>query len=262
MYFRSRHLSVLAGAAILLALGRPGAAQTQSFSFINNMSNSQIVNISRDNGASYFNAYAGEYMGALAGGPTLNIFCTDVTHDIAAGDTYIADTSHKVTDAAGPLVGSYYNGGLASAMNSSDFKPSGSLSAAARASEVAYLSDHYLGASNTSFGNKLSLQQNMAAVNLSIWDIAQDGGDGLSAGSLRADGRYDSQVAALESQASRNSTYQSSTADWIQAPISKSGEHKQDYIATAAVPEPATLPLLLIGIAGMGIWAYRRRQAA
>ena len=259
MQFSTRHWPLLAGATLLLALSRPSAAQT--FTYLGDYSNAEVVDISTDGGATFFDAYAGQYKGQLGSGPAINIFCTDVNHGVQTSTPYQADTSHKVTDAAGPLVGSYYNGGLASALTPTDYKPSGSLSAADRASEVAFLSDNYLNATAATFKNGLSLQENLAAVNLGIWDIVENGGDGLTTGTFQVKNFDFGLVDSIEAQAAGHETYKSATADWIQAPVAKDGTHAQDYIATPAVPEPATLPLLLVGLAALGFWAARRRPS-
>ena len=257
----ARHWPLLAGTALLLILGRPSAAQTQTFAYLSDYSNAELVSISTDGGGDFFSAYAGQYKGQLGNGPAINVFCTDINHEIQTGDTYEADTSHKVTDAGGPLVGSYYNGGLASALTATDYKPTGALAASSRASEIAFLSDTYVNATAATFQNGFSLQDNLAAVNLGIWDIAQNGGDGLTTGTFQARDFDFSLVNAIEAQAAQHQSYNSSTAEWIQSPVAADGTHKQDYVSTV-VPEPATLPLLLVGLTGLGFWAARHRRAA
>ena len=62
---------------------------------------------------------------------------------------------------------------------------------------MAFLADSYLNATATTFTNggqviftqnmagSADLNNNLAAVSLSIWDIMQDGGNGLDTGSVR-----------------------------------------------------------------------------
>ena len=97
--------------------------------------------------------------------------------------------------------------------------------------------------------------------------MVEDGGGGsLGTGQVRVGGTdaslYTGLAASFEDQAAAHENYTSQTADWIQAPVAADGTHKHDYVTTAAVPEPATLPLLSIGLAGIAVWAYKRRTRA
>jgi len=259
----------LTTALVVAILGGGSTAHAQTFSFIGSTPGSQIVTVSSDGGADYQGAYAGRYQGNLNGAP-VNIFCVDVTHSIHAGDSYTANTQYHITDAAGPLSGGYYQGGLASAITTNDL---GSVTvtpaqAAHRSSEVAWLSDNFLNASSFSNSINTNVTDNLTAINLSIWDIVRDGGDGLSAGQLRAEntGSYGGLVTYYEGLASAQTSYQSSTATWIQAPQSSPGTHLQDYVYTnggaPAVPEPGVPTILAcLGAVVAGISLRLKMQA-
>lgn len=280
--------SVFAGLSVaaLLLLGPSAHAQQQQFSFIGDMSEARLLGLSANGGASYFQGYAGRYKGQLDNGPVLNLFCVDLTHHIKAGDQYLANTQFRLTDPLGARSGAYYTGGLASALNSADYKPTGAPDAAEkarRANMTAYLAENFLNAKSfDGLSGSGNVADNLAALNLAEWDIVQDGGDGLNQGSIRADasafGAFGSMVGYYQAQALSHAAAvnqagasglaaASSSAYWIQSPRDSAGGHLQDYVylrpgsAPTAVPEPgatAMLGCLGVVVAGLGL---RRRRA-
>lgn len=226
--------------------------------------------------------YAGRYRANLDG-HDIGIFCTDFNHEIFVNDQYSSDTQYLVTDAstspAGALTGAYYNGGLASALNPQDYNPlTTGLTYGQRVSQVAWLADSYLGATAGSFSTG-SLNDNLAGVNLAIWDIVQDGGNGFGAGQVQlaaSSAMYASLATYYEGLAAQSPlNYTSQTADWIQAPRSGATPyiHKQDYITETlprsgaqlppAAPEPspaAAFGFTLLGVAGLMLKTHQRRR--
>jgi hypothetical protein len=268
----------LTAAALTIILGgaKDALAQTQTFSFSGALPGSQVVKVSSDGGSSYEQGYAGRYHGTLAGDP-INIFCVDISHVIHTSDTYMANTQYHITDAKGSLNGSYYAGGLASAITTNDL---GSVTvtgieASHRASQVAWLADNYLNAASFSGSGDTDLTNNLTAVSLSIWDIVRDGGNGLTSGQVQAKnlGSLGSLVSYYEALAGNQTAYQSGTAMWIQAPLSESGDHLQDYVYVKGghstrtpqpVPEPGVPTMLLcLGlVAGAVVVSRKRRMTA
>ena len=265
----------LTGAALILVLGGATAsrAQTQTFTFSSDMSGAKVVTLSQDGGKTSSWVYAGRYKGQIGSAPVTNVFCVDAGHEIHDGDTYAANTQYDITSKAGALNGGYYGGGLASALTSGDISSVSLTQANGRASEVAYLADNFLNASSFSGASGTAdAGANLTGLGLSVWDIIQDGGDGLSAGSIRTGapdaGAYGSLVSYYEALASAHSGYTSPSAAWAQAPVGADGGHLQDYVyerpgaAPAPVPEPGAPAFLssLALVAG-GFWLRRRRQA-
>ncbi len=266
----------LTAAALIVILGGAKGASAQTFSFSGALPGSQVVTVSSDGGISYENAYAGRYHGILAGDP-INIFCVDITHSIHTNDTYTANTQYHITDAKGSLSGNYYAGGLASAITTNDLGSVTvtSIEASHRASQVAWLADNYLNANSFSGSGDTDLTNNLTAVNLSIWDIVRDGGNGLGSGQVTAKnlGSLGNLVSYYEALAGNQTTYQSSTAMWIQAPQSTSGDHLQDYVyvkkgSNSGTPQPVPEPgvptmILCMGlVAGAVVAARKRRMTA
>ena len=183
-----------------------------------------------------------------------------------------------VSSPAGALNGSYYAGGLASAENANDYNPTGSLAYQTRADEVAYLTDTYVNSTATTFAGGASgstnLLNNLASVQLSIWDIIEEGNVALNTSLVTSSevSQYGGMVNYYLNQATSHSTYTSSTASWIQAPITVSGgtwSHTQDFTystqsyGNTTVPEPSPVTTILaFCILGAGLILRRTRLDA
>jgi len=260
----------LAGTALALVLGGAQAARAQTFTFSSDLSGSKVVTLTQDGGKTGFRGYAGRYKGQIGAVPVTNIFCVDLSHEIHAGDIYAANTQYDITSPAGALVGSYYSGGLASALTSGDIAAVTLAQANKRASEVAYLADTYLNAASFSgVSGSTDTGDNLTGLGLSVWDILQDGGDGLTAGQMQAGasdaGAYGGLVRYYEEAAEAHTSYTSQTAAWVQAPQQTSGQHMQDYVyekpvaAPQAVPEPGVPAFLFsLSLVAGGFWLRRR----
>ena len=176
----------LAGAALALGGASGARAQTQTFTFSGDLSGSQVVTLSQGCGSASSQVYAGRYKGQLGSGPATNIFCVDAGHEIAVGDTYAANTQYNITGPAGALNGGYYAGGLASALTDGDIASVTLTQASGRAGEVAYLADTYLNATSFSGASgSTDTGLNLTGLGLSVWDILQDGGGGLTSGQIQ-----------------------------------------------------------------------------
>ncbi len=267
-----------AGVALALTLGAAAGAAagtpTQTFTFSSDLSDTRIVTLTENGGQSTFDGYAGRYKGQLGSGPVSNIFCVDISHEIHPGDTYAANTQYNLTSTAGAFGGGYHAGGLASALTDGDIAGVTLTQATGRAGEVAYLADNYLNATSFSGASgSTSVQDNFAALSLSVWDIVQDGGGGLTSGSVRTGASdasaYGGLVGYYEALAGGHTDYTSTTAGWIQAPEATFGQHFQDYVyekpapasAPQAVPEPG-LPAVLSCLALVAGRFWLRRRAA
>jgi len=258
-----------------LVLGGAQGVRAQTFMFSSDLSGSKVVTLTRDGGKTSVQGYAGRYKGQIGSGPVTNIFCVDIGHEIHSGDTYAANTQYDITSAAGALNGSYYGGGLASALTDGDIASVTLTQANSRASEVAFLADNYLNATSFSEASgSADLGNNLTGLGLSVWDILQDGGDGLKAGQVQTGssdaGVYGSLVSYYEGLAAAHTGYTSRTAGWIQAPQPTPGRHMQDYVYekpaapadVAAVPEPGmTAFLSSLSLVAGGFWLRRKKAA-
>lgn len=268
-------LTLLACAALMIAATDATQAGTQQFTVIG-------AELTRDlhinnGGAGVGNPYngtarVGRYTGKFADGTAVTMFCVDARHfDGTPFTTLDAASIPLVSDGATAYnaTARFYEangvyGGIASALTKDDYIPTNGIvpsaaDAALRASQVAYLVDKW---GNATFATVNAGRDQMAAVQLAIWDILQDGGDGMQLGSFmsNANSYYAAVNAVLADASSIDSSYVGS-AIWIEAQRgATAGAHVQDWAYTP-VPEPVFMQMgALVGLSGAGL--LRRRRSA
>lgn len=277
----------------LLAAVRPASAQdTIPFQFTLG-SEYKVVNITVNGGTTWTNnVAAGRYRGkfdpagdGFANDTAFNIFCLDASHAESSPFETLVANGYVVSpaEAAQEVVpGKFYyanifneGGGLESAMTTNDyFKVAGSagsgpIAVADRDTAVSILVDDFLNASLTI--------KDYAAIQLAIWDIIQDGGDGLSVGFFQATTGVSGLLALAESyrmmvdestDPKRSDPSRLFYAKYIQAPRpdddpSKLSTHFQEFAfkASAPIPEPAFYQMIaLLGLGGVGLRRHLRRR--
>jgi len=103
-----------------------------------------------------------------------------------------------------------------------------------------------------------------SAVQLAIWDLVHDNGDGFGAGRVQLASSASSNLTALSNLYLSNSIGQSSTQATILFNTSlTNGSPAQtlitSYVPTAASPEPSTFVLLGAGVLAIGLGRIRRK---
>jgi hypothetical protein len=151
-----------------------------------------------------------------------------------------------------------------SAMTAADYDPKGLGSTpfstvAERVNAVAYLVHAYL--------NSGASKETLGKVQLAIWDIVNDGGDGASAGAFQAkdgaDVAFD--LSGILTEASGWKGFAVRRPEWIQAPRlgspPKPSDHVQDF-AYDPVPEPAFYQMAaLLTLGGLGLLRRRGKKS-
>ncbi len=256
--------TAVATVALVSGVSIANAQTLKSFVLLNDLSEIASVSVSTNSGTSFAATSAGRFKGTFNGVQT-NMFSNDVVDALSFGSGYTANVGFNITDVGGGLVSSYYQGGLASIMTNGDITTVSAGVAATRSSEIAYLADTYLSSTASTFtslgSGSTSLLTNLVALQLAQWDLAQDGGDGLSAGTTRVNGAdlttYGSIVNFFETQAASHSTYVGK-ADFIQGPTASIGNHAEFF--TAVVPEPGTYAMIAgMSVPGLILMARRRK---
>lgn len=152
------------------------------------------------------NVFAGLFSVGLTGAPAeyhtaFNSLCVDLFHSISQGESWDVDLV--------PL-------------------PNPNLNNSGRA---AYLYSTYATSTTTN--------DNAAGLQLAVWDIITDGGDGLTTGNFQASNIPSGAVTAANNLLA-DSAGKSGTATWL---VSTNG-NKQNLLGPRSVPEPGSMTLL------------------
>ena len=242
-----------------LASARAAQADTP-FKFLSGAtSQSGTALISTNGGTSYEDVYVGQYqiqLGSGANAKSLNTYCVDVQNDIFVGDT----TTSKLinfTDPTNGFVTAAYNNGV------------GTTGKQNNANAVAYLISTYLNSSTS--------QAKAIDVGLSIWDIVNDNGNGISAGNFQVQanngtsvtsqniGDVSTDVSKLISAAYAADPTKTGAVTWIDNPKFTNGNTRyQDFAIHGAdypVPEASTLLGMgsLLALGGLTLLRRPRR---
>lgn len=216
-------MKTITSLAIGLALMLPVAATAAQVTYLGGGRGQSVAVITpyAPNGATYF---AGEMNLSLAGAPaeypaSFIGFCVDLRHSVSTNDSYPVDLV-PLPDAGLPNSG-----------------------------RIAWL---YEAGLPTVVDNATA-----AGLQLAIWDVLTDNGDGLQSGGFRSD--ITGGVAAATSAYLAASANQSGNATWLRSPTHPDGR-RQDFVGPKPViPEPATASLLALGALPMVSFLRRRK---
>lgn len=166
------------------------------------------------------NVFAGLFSVSLTGAPVeyptaFNSLCVDLFHSISQGDSWEVNLT--------PL-------------------PNPNLNNSGRA---AYL--------YTTYSNSAATNDDAAGLQLAVWDIVTDGGDGLSTGNFQASNVPSGAVTAANNYLS-DSAGKSGSATWLVA----TNGNKQNLLGPRSVPEPGSLTL--IGTCLLPLLGFSRRS--
>jgi hypothetical protein len=216
-------VKVITSLAIGLALMLPVAASAAQVTYHGSGRGQSVAVVTpyAPNGATYF---AGEMNLSLAGAPaeyptSFIGFCVDLQHSVGANDTYPVDLV-PLPDAGLPNSG-----------------------------RIAWLYEYGL---PTVVDNTTA-----AGLQLAIWDVLTDNGDGLQAGAFKSN--ITGGVATATGTYLAASANQSGSATWLRSPTHPDGR-RQDFVGPKPViPEPATASLMALGALPMVSFLRRRR---
>jgi len=101
-----------------------------------------------------------------------------------------------------------------------------------------------------------------AALQLAIWDLIHDGGDGFAAGRLRATNHTNSSVLAVANEWWLEALDKTGEASVYTALPGNRAFQQQMYLGESEVPEPSTLAMFGIGALAVIFGSWRRRNTA
>ena len=141
----------------------------------------------------------------------------------------------------------------ADSISALDYNPNGA--------QAGWLMQTFLPVTNTAIDG--------AALQLAIWDVIHDGGDGFDAGRIRSSSYTDADVLALARERVAESHGQSTTAAYVYTASPGTPIFQQQLYLSGAqydppsdppsdVPEPGTLAIL--GVGGLALVASRLRS--
>ncbi len=202
---------------LVLALGATALAPASSLTLTGFVANQFRFVLTSFNGTSPLtNTQAGTLAATLDSSFNFNAYCVDSTH--------------------APLIGTAYNTNMVALPNAG----------LANSARIAYL--------YTQFSGTVNNQDTGAGLQLAIWDVLMDNGDGFAAGNFRA-----SSVASTITQANAYLTASAghtSTATWYQG-LPAGPNEPQGLVGSSPVPEPASITVL--GLAAIAAIRRKRR---
>jgi len=175
-------------------------------------------------------AGAGVGLFSVEGSDPINTFCVNLFEGFAFFEEYTADS-----------------------ISALDYNPNGA--------QAGWLMQTFLPVTNTAIDG--------AALQLAIWDVIHDGGDGFDAGRIRSSSYTDADVLALARERVAESHGQSTTAAYVYTASPGTPIFQQQLYLSGAqydppsdspsdVPEPGTLAIL--GVGGLALVASRLRS--
>jgi hypothetical protein len=245
------YLSAATG-AVLLAMGAASGASASTLDITSAgmySSNTLLINGGIDNNVQ---GLAGPML-LTTSSSSFWVFCVDLYHNITVAIGGQNSFSPPLAYTTGQIT-----------TNSSTGSGTGTALSSMISGEIQYLANKYLPLASTSMGN--TLQDQLTAVQAAIWNIEYGAGTAkATSGSTLAGGQTATNENLLISQyvteAQNNYTNAYGTGGlFSENSQGLAGGRTQGFVTS--VPEPSTWAMMVLGFAGVGFMAYRRKGQA